>query len=290
MNGFILCYKYKKSGSSEGSGSSSGSDLVELGILTKQISEFSNSDIGTEVTIPYTNEGSGISGPIVFEVVGVNHHTTSEHQKTITLMTKNIIRKAAFDAKEPNNTDTHRKNNGNNCWSVSNIRQWLNSNGAAGSWWSAQHEYDAPPISANVSDAAGAYADAPGFLAGFSVNVLQHFTDITNITALHKVDNGGVNGGSEETVDKVFLPSCTEMCYGNNGNVTEGSQLSKFTDEYSRNKKIINGEWGAYLLRSPDTESCSVKRIVTISGRPYNLIDNAYNASNTGIAPIIVLH
>ena len=125
------------------------SDLVELGILTKQISEFSNSDIGTEVSIPYSNEGSGISGPIVFEVVGVNHHTTTEHQKTITLMTKNIIRKAAFDAAEPNNTNSYRKSGGNNRWSVSNIRQWLNSDGAAGSWWSAQHEYDAAPTYAS---------------------------------------------------------------------------------------------------------------------------------------------
>ena len=169
-------------------------DLVKLGILTKQVSEFTNSDIGTEVTIPYSNKGSGISGPIVFEVVGVNHHTTTEHQKTITLMTKHIIRKVAFDAAEPNNTDSNRKVKGNNRWSVSNIRQWLNSDGAAGSWWSAQHEYDAPPIAANVlgADAAGAYADAPGFLAGFSADILQHFTDINNITVLHKVDNGGV--------------------------------------------------------------------------------------------------
>ena len=77
------------------------SDLVKLGILEKPISKFSDSDIGTEVTIPYTNEGSGISGPIVFEVVGVNHHkdTNNADTPTITLMTKNIIRYAAFDAK-----------------------------------------------------------------------------------------------------------------------------------------------------------------------------------------------
>ena len=122
----------------------------------------------------------------------------------------------------------------------------------------------------------------------------QHFTDINNITVLHKVDNGGSSGGSEETVDKVFLPSCTEMGYGNNGNVAEGSQLSKFTDDDSRKKKIINGGYYAYWLRSPDTgssaESCSVKRIVTVGAKPYFLNDNAYNAGNTGIAPIIVLH
>ena len=279
MNGFILCYKYKKSGSSE------GSDLVELGILTKPISEFSDSDIGTEVSIPYSNEGSGISGPIVFEVVGVNHHTTTEYQKTITLMTKHIIRKVAFDAKEPNNTDSNRKTKGNNRWSVSNIRQWLNSDGAAGSWWSAQHEYDAPPTSGNVSDAAGAYADAPGFLAGFSADILQHFTDINNITVLCNADGGG----SETTVDKVFLPSSTEMGYGNNGNVAEGTQLSKFTSDASRMKTLSSGAQGSYWLRSSDTKSHSVKRIATISARPHFLTNPAYGGYD-GIAPIIVLH
>ena len=273
----------------QGAVTPSVSDLVSLGILSKSISEFSNSDIGTEVSIPYDNVGSGISSPIVFEVVGVNHHTNSEHDKTITLMTKFLIRKVAFDAAEPSNSNSDRKSYGNNRWSVSNIRQWLNSSGAAGSWFTAQHTADAAPISSNVLDADAAYADAPGFLAGFSADILQHFTDITNITALHKVDNGGSSGGSEETVDKVFLPSCTEMCYGNNGNVAEGSPLSKFTDEASRMKNIINGGSGSYWLRSPDTESYTVKRIVNISARPHYLKDRAYS-DLTCIAPIIVLH
>ena len=267
----------------------SGSDLVSLGILRKQISEFSNSDIGTEVSIPYSNEGSGISGPIVFEVVGVNHHVTTEYPQTITLMTKNIIRLAAFDAAEPDNSDSNRKSGGNNRWSVSNIRQWLNSSGAAGSWFTAQHEYDAAPTSAYVHDAKGAYADAPGFLAGFSTDVLQHFTDITNITALHKVDNGGSSGGSEETVDKVFLPSYTEMGLGNNGNVAEGTHLSvRYPDDNSR-RKFVTGAQGSYWLRSPDTDSNNVKRIITISGRPNYLSNKAYSGQD-GIAPIIVLH
>ena len=257
------------------------SDLVELGILSKPISEFSNSDIGTEVSIPYTNEGSGISGPIVFEVVGVNHHTTSEHPQTITLMTKNIIRKAAFDAAEPNNTNSQRKNGGNNRWSVSNIRQWLNSSGAAGSWWTAQHEYDASPTSGNVSGAAGAYADAPGFLAGFSANVLQHFTDITNTTNLNNVDGGG----TETTVDKVFLPSYTEM-----GLTTgEGSHLSiRYPDAKSR---IKSGADGIYWMRSP---------YVVMNPHHVGYINPEGNSPNYtffigasadyGITPIIVIH
>ena len=291
MRRFLLSFKRQGAVTPDQPVTPSGSNLVALGILSKPISEFSDSDIGTEVIIPYDNLGSGIDSqsPIVFEVVGVNHHTTSEHQKTITLMTKFLIRKAAFDAAEPSNSNSDRKSNGNNRWSVSNIRQWLNSSGAAGSWFTAQHTADAAPISSNVLDADAAYADAPGFLAGFSADILQHFTDITNVTALHKVDNGGSSGGSEETVDKVFLPSCTEMGYGNNGNVAEGSPLSKFTDETSRKKNIINGGFGSYWLRSPDTDSYAVKRIVTVSGRPFNLNDKAYSGLNY-IAPIIVLH
>ena len=259
-------------------------DLVKLGILSKPISEFSDSDIGTEVTIPYTNEGSGISGPIVFEVVGVNHHkdTNNADTPTITLMTKNIIRYAAFDAKESNNTDSNRKINGNNRWSVSNIRQWLNSSGAAGSWWTAQHDYDAPPTSGNVYDAAGAYADAPGFLAGFSANVLQHFTDITNKTVLYKDDGGG----SETTVDKVFLPSNTEMGLENN---SEGSHLSvRYPDNNSRIKQG-NGSDNIYYTRSPYTIMKS-SVVICVLQNGESSFSHLMAFSGYGIAPIIVLH
>ena len=287
MNGFILCYKYKKSGSSEGSGSSSGSDLVALGILEKPISDFTNADIGTEISIPYTDAGGVIRGPIVFEVVGVNHHTTTEYQKTITLMTKNIIRKAAFDAAEPNNTNSDRKNGGNNRWSVSNIRQWLNSDGAAGKWFTAQHEYDASPTSGNVSSADSAYADAPGFLAGFSDDLLQHFTDITNITALHSVD-GGV---TETTVDKVFLPSYTEMGFVNSNGTAEGSHLSvRYPNANSRIKQW-NGSADIYWTRSPYRVKSSAY-VYFINAEGNNGSGTSYTSatSNFGIAPIIVLH
>ena len=274
MSRFLLSFRKQGAG-----GIVTPSDLVELGILTKQISEFSNDDIGTEVTIPYTNEGSGISGPIIFEVVGVNHHTSEEHPKTITLMTKNIIRKAAFDAAEPDNPDSMRKDNGNNRWSVSNIRQWLNSDGVAGKWFTAQHEYDAPPTSGNVSSADGAYADAPGFLAGFSANVLQHFTDITNITALCNADGGG----SETTVDKVFLPSRTEMGYGKINGIAEGTHLSvKYPDIDS---KIKNYQY--YWMRSTyDGSDTSTMSYINNTGRVFDEL--AY--CGYGIAPIIVLH
>lgn len=270
------------------------SDLVSLGILSKPISEFTNDDIGTEVLIPYTDESGKIllnSGCIEFEVVGVNHHTSEEHQQTITLMTKNIIRYAAFDVAEPNNplyddsdSEKARAEHGNNRWSVSNIRQWLNSSGAANEWFTKQHEYDeAPTADKELYNDDSAYADEPGFLAGFSADVLQHFTDITNTTAIPNIDGGG----SEATVDKVFLASYTEMGFGNNNAIPEGAHLSiKYPDN---NSKIKTGTgYDYYLMRSPLVEKSSRVWYLLDSG---DLLMYCYaNESLFGIAPLVVLH
>ena len=272
------------------------SDLVELGILSKPISEFTNSDIGTTVLIPYTDPTGKIllnSGCIEFEVVGVNHHTTTEYPQTITLMTKNIIRDAAFDAKEKNSPILPYRDSGNNRWSVSNIRQWLNSSGAANSWFKPQHDYDEAPTTDNIYvyiPADGAYAADPGFLVGFSSEVLQHFTEITNTTALCTADGGG----SETTVDKVFLPSYTEMGFGNNigsnGEIAEGIQLPKFTDSASRWK---GNEGDSYWMRSLYIDNDKIFEYdtrVVWKIKFGNIYYSDPNSGNTGIAPIIVLH
>ena len=209
-------------------------------------------------------------------------------------MTKNIIRKAAFDAAEPTNPtqdpifggEERRAMDGNNRWSVSNIRQWLNSSGEAGKWFTKQHDYDEPPTSDHIFDSNGAYANDPGFLAGFSANVLQHFTDITNTTFLHSVDRVG-SETSETTVDKVFLPSYTEMGYGNNNGIAEGAPL--FTDVNSIGKGTIDDECKEYWLRSNDNSETPNTYHVSWEGN-----DSLYTYPSAhgfvGIAPIIVLH
>lgn len=44
-----------------------------------------------------------------------------------------------FDATEPSNGNSDRRNYGNNRYIYSNLRQWLNSPAAAGQWYTAQH-------------------------------------------------------------------------------------------------------------------------------------------------------
>ena len=159
--------------------SSNESDIVSLLNLPRPISDYKNEHIGETINIPYTDDSGKIllnNGCIVFEVVGVNHHKdiNDELKPTITLMSKNVIRNAAFDANEPNNPSYDEEQGvdvrgewGNNRWSVSNIRQWLNSKGAANNWFIPQHEYDEEPNTRYIYEDY-AYADAPGFLAGFS--------------------------------------------------------------------------------------------------------------------------
>lgn len=278
------------------------SDLVSLGILSKSISEFTDADIGTIVSIPYTDESGQIllnNGSIEFEVVGVNHHKdiNDESKPTITLMSKNILRPAAFDAKEPNNPAydedlgvNARASYGNNRWSVSNIRQWLNSEGAANEWFTAQHEYDEAPTTDKVYgyDESAAYADDPGFLAGFSDEIKQHFATVENITLRPYVDNADPEiVQADTTQDKVFLPSYTEMNIGNlDYSYPEGSALSrKFTDESSRVKTGVNG---SYWLRSSCLMRASNVNSIEVDGYSNDGSD-AYSG-DYGIAPVIVLH
>ena len=264
------------------------SDLVALGILPKQISEFTNDDIGTIINIPYTDESGIISGPIEFEVVGVNHHKdiNDETKPTITLMSKNLLRHAAFDAKESNNPDSDRQEMGNNRWSVSNIRQWLNSESAANSWPVPQHRYDDKPNASNVEyNKSGAYSDEAGFLAGFSSDIKQHLATVKNKTILCDYDKSSLGVDFEETEDKVFLPSYTEMGYGNlDDNNPEGTWLSnKFTDHNSRVKGSLDDY---YWMRSPIPDSSFFVCEVTSDGT-----DNGglACAGDNFIAPLLVL-
>lgn len=147
------------------------------------------------------------------------------------LVTERIISLKAFDAKEPSNSNSDRKNYGNNRASVSNLLLWLNSAAAAGGWYIAQHSADAPPTSANVWDSKNPYDQEAGFLSFFEPDFRAALLDDTITVAKNTVTDGG---GSEQITRKVRLLTETEVGLGNENGIVEGTQWPLFTDANSR--------------------------------------------------------
>ena len=113
----------------------------------------------------------------------------------------------------------------------SDILQWLNSNAAAGKWYSAKHGQDAPPSSANVWDNVNPYDTWAGFLAMLD----DDFVAALMTTTLTVAKNTVTDGGSYETFTaKMFLASTTEVGLANENGIAEGSKLALFSDNTSR--------------------------------------------------------
>lgn len=129
-----------------------------------------------------------------------------------------------FDAPE-NATDnanpvTNRKNQGNNRWAYSNIRQWLNSAAEKGQWYVAQHDYDVAPN----------YSGEAGFLHDFT----EYERNAIMKRKVKCVLDANDGGGSETVEDKIWLVSTYEV----GGEVTVPTECSHvfsgFSDAASR--------------------------------------------------------
>lgn len=86
-----------------------------------------------------------------------------------------------------------------NRWSTSAIRQYLNSKGAANTWWTAQDEWDIAP---------NELTSKPGFLSGFDDDFINALKEVKLTTYTNTVNDGGE---ADITYDKVFLPSLAEI-------------------------------------------------------------------------------
>lgn len=90
---------------------------------------------------------------------------------------------------------------GYNRWSQSGLRQYLNSEAAAGAWWTAQNPWDRPHALAATKN---------GFLKGYEASVVQHLKPIKVVTVACNAD-----GNTEDvTYDRVFLRSLEQMYVG----------------------------------------------------------------------------
>ena len=244
--------------------------------MAKKISTLANGSLIKDTASTYYGK------PIIWKIADKNH--SGYPSNSVTLITEKIIKIAGFDGKEANNADSSRKSYGNNRYRTSNLRQWLNSGGAASSWWTAQNltdgtkntnNKDAAPTTANMNNYNGYDTEA-----GFMTNLSAEFAAALLTTTLTVAKNTVTDGGSSETVqDKIFLASTTEVGLANENSIAEGSALAIFSSDSARiayptseavtnstysNSNLTTSKGWYWWLRTPyAARSCNVRYVDT---------------------------
>ena len=184
------------------------------------------------------------------------------------------------DGKTENMNHTHRIRYGSNNWSESAIRQWLNSDGAAGTFWVPKTVFDRPPTwnSSTV-----------GWMNGMDADFLEVVAPVKLTTARNTVNEGG---GSDVTTDKFYFPSRPNLYMGKENNIDEGpvwQRYSAYSDKDAANTgadsariKRLNGNPQWYWIRTPSTGHANRVRHVDTDG---SLNDGYAGNGNGGVAP-----
>ena len=220
--------------------------------------------VGDQFTIRYNGNDT------LWDVVAIDVAIPADNTKThsVTLMPHNCLESLMFDNKEPNNSDSNRKSYGNNRYLYSNIRQWLNSSAAAGSWYSNQHSADAAPDYATTK---------AGFMSYFD----SEFLAVIGKTKIKTV-KASVDGGSyEEMADEYFyLPSTTEVGLANESSIAEGT-LFPYFDSNEKRIKQYSGSNKWWWLRTPHSGVSSYVRGVSADGS----LSGGDAGNSFGVAP-----
>ena len=168
-----------------------------------------------------------------------------------------------WDNKEPSNSDTNRRNYGNNRYIYSNIHQWLNATEAT-SWYTAQHSTDAAPD----------YSSQAGFLSGWSENHIAALDRATLTVSRSSTDGGG----TETFVARVALISTAELGLQSG---TGGGRLDIFNSDGDRST-------GAnYWTRTPyPTFSGGAYRVTSAGAHAEGYLGNVHNAH--GVRPLCI--
>ena len=211
--------------------------------------------VGTQLQV--TKGNTTLTFDVVAHDVATPTDTTKTHSMTLVLHDL-LPDYMMFDNAEPNNSDSNRKSYGNNRYSVSNIRQWLNSSGAAGSWYSNQHTADAAPDYASTK-------------AGFMNDIDSDFLGVIGQTKIRVAKNTVTDGGGYEDInDKFYLPSTTEVGLANENNIAEGALFPYFDSNNKRIKSKAGGSAYDWWLRTPYSGNSYYARGVNAGGSRSN--------------------
>ena len=160
---------------------------------------------------------------------------------------------------------------GSNNWSQSAARQYLNSDKAAGKYWTPKTKWDRPP---------GYVASTAGFLKGLDGDFVSALGKVIKTTSQNTVTDGGGGIQSEELV---FLPSRSEI-YGSAEitGVNEGAIYDYYKNATSADRIKYQGTAARnWWLRTPNASNANTVRNVSTSGALNN-----YNANVAyGLAP-----
>lgn len=157
----------------------------------------------------------------------------------------------------------HRARYGSNNYAQSGIRQWLNSDGASGTWWTPSNIFDRPYDNRNTAGRLNALnSDLKAVISQPTINC------ITN-----NLFETGYSLQTAYTIkDKLFLLTHTELNLSSSPNV--GSVLPYYTGAQNTDRikyRSDNGNAYAFWLRTPYPSYGDSERYVGSSGALYNV-------------------
>ncbi len=170
---------------------------------------------------------------------------------------------------------TERSAYGSNRWKTSAARQWLNSDAApvpegsevVSNWYTRQTVFDRLPGGAKSA----------GYLYGLDPELKAVICPVKVKTALP--DQEKIDGATyEETEDKIWLASMTEIYGSNNGNVAEGTQFQYWKNTGNAAKIKYEGSTARiWFLRGPyPGYALGVRNVNTSGALSSNFAFNAY--------------
>ena len=250
---------------------------VQTNQYTAMLSTLLNGNIGDEVEVPYTTtdgtEYTSIWCVADKRTVELEDGTTKQG---VVLQAKYCFPESIqFDEPEPSHSNSNVQSYGLNSWKKSGVRQWLNNDGVAGSWWTAQTATDVAPSQ---------HSTLNSFIHNLDPDFVAAVSKVKVLTLANTVTESGV---TETTYDKFFLPSKAEV-YGET-NATEGPEFAYWKNKTGLSSPSDNSNSGRIIydlsakstarlvwLRSAIRSSASYVRIVNTNGNvSYSIAGNA---------------
>ena len=124
---------------------------------------------------------------------------------------------------------------GYNRWSMSAVRQYLNSAEEKGGWWSPKNPFDRAPQQLSTLD---------GFMSGFDKDFLSALGKIKVTTALNTVSDSDI-GANEDTYDTFFLASLEQEYIVPQAAGVEGAYWPYWKDRLGLSSPQVQGSGGA---------------------------------------------